>query len=347
MTTIVVHKTFTEEGEANYFVATQTGVTEMNDAKLQKLLSKCTASDTTIRITNVSSAFKLVQSLRTQGFRVVSAHWHATGIEKNLEPTEIAQQFYNLSDEPFTEVKLRADIFELRQMIAARYAVLDFRRAAQLKLSAVSRTMGLSDADALPSYLEAARLHLLEEKKEIEDPIQKAINKAAEKIPECILLNKILGITGKSSWMTSASVVAYVGDVERFPMVSSLWAYAGQSVVNGKAPKRAKGQTQTWNPKLKTALWSWMDSALKTKNPIHRPAYDTYRAAELLVHEQKCEKCSALKCGTEAQAEKKRLVIQSHSGARARRRVVKDVLKQFWLEARGEETKEIATGATA
>jgi phage terminase small subunit len=184
MTTIAIHKTFTEEGESLYFVTTSTGTVEMNDAKLSKTLSKLPPSETTIRITNVSSSFKLVETLREQGFTVTSAHWHATGIAKNLEPAEIAAAFYALADDICTEVKLRADIFNLKQIIAARYSAVDYRRAATLKLLAIARTLGLSDdAETWPSYLEAARRECKEGEKELENPITKAINVLHERNP--------------------------------------------------------------------------------------------------------------------------------------------------------------------
>lgn len=44
-------------------------------------------------------------------------------------------------------------------------------------------------------------------------------------------------------------------EIERFPMVSSLWKYAGMHVVDGKAPGRKRGQQANWNPKLKSLCW--------------------------------------------------------------------------------------------
>lgn len=337
---ITIHKTFSDDGEPLYFVAQPSGVTELTDAALTKLLATMTPSETTIRITNISTAFMLVKRLREQGFMVVSCHWHATGIAKNLDAGEITRAFDALDAAMMTPVILRDDIFQLRQMIAARYAVLDFRRASQLKLKAIARTLGLTDnTDEWPAYLEAARREADEDKKSLENPITKAINTQAAAIPECVMLNEILGIKGKASWMTSASVVAYVGDVTRFATVSKLWKFAGWDVSEGKASKRAKGQVLSCNPKLKTALWSWCDSMLKTGNVKWRPVYDAARDAEILIHEAKCSRCAGLKSATDAQKEKKRLAIQSHAGARARRKVIKSVLREYFVKVRGVEDR--------
>ena len=43
--------------------------------------------------------------------------------------------------------------------------------------------------------------------------------------------------------------------IERFDNISKLHAYAGQHVVNGKAPKRTKGEKSNWNSKFRTHLW--------------------------------------------------------------------------------------------
>jgi len=43
--------------------------------------------------------------------------------------------------------------------------------------------------------------------------------------------------------------------IERFPTISSLWKYAGLHVLEGKAPKRRRGERAPWNTKLKTVMW--------------------------------------------------------------------------------------------
>ena len=40
-----------------------------------------------------------------------------------------------------------------------------------------------------------------------------------------------------------------------FDTVSKYWAWWGLNVQDGKAPKRARGSTITWNAKLRTLAW--------------------------------------------------------------------------------------------
>ena len=318
MKTIVLHRTFDAtpetKGDPIFYIGDETGVHKLVGKQIAKW-GKSLNTNITVRITNMSGFIPMYNELKLTGAKFVTVHWHKTGIAKGLSPEEIVKAFQAVSDEMFSSVLIRADIEELKQMIAARYAVLDFRRAAGLKFVAVKRSLGLGDDDVAPAWLQSELDNLSAEVKETEGPLDKALTRLAKSIPECILLNEIMGISDKS-WMTAASIVAYVGDINRFGSVSSLWHYAGEHVVNGKAPKRTKGQAQTWNPKLRTALWAWSDSMLKTKNPIWRKVYDEYRAEEMAVHAQKHPDCKT---------------VEGHCGARARRRVRKDVLKEFYI----------------
>lgn len=319
MTTQVLHRTFDKavetSGDAIYFLADSKGTTKLTGASFKKWAASL-GPNSTVRLTNAAMFMPIRNLADTTGAKFVSCHWHKTGLGKGLEAEIIATAFLPLPDAIFSPVNVREELVKLKTMVQMRYAQIDYRRAWQLKLSAITRGLGLSDNEvANPEYAyifdrELANIKAMQ--KENESPLDKDIAKHAATIPECVLLNQIMGIG--SSWTTSASVVAYLGDMGRFDSVSALWKYSGYDVVAGKAPKRAKGQVQTWNGKLRTSLWLWADSMLKTKNPIWRPVYDTYRAQELAVHASKCP------CKT----------IEGHSGARARRRVIKDVLKAFF-----------------
>lgn len=315
MKTVVLHRTFDKtvetSGDPIYFMADADGVTKLTGAKFDKW-TKTLDGNTTVRMTNSTMFVPIHQLADTTGATFVSCHWHKTGISKGLEPEAIAAAFLTLPDDIFRPIVLREELLDLKTLVQMRYAAIDFRRAWQLKRSAELRGRGFGDN--VPAHLKEAlgEDEIKLAKKEVELPIDKAIAKQASVIPECVLLNKILGVKG--AWTTAATVVAYLGDMDRFSTVSGLWKYSGYDVVAGKAPKRAKGQVQTWNGKLRTSLWLWADSMLKTKNEIWRPVYDQYREQELAVHASKCP-CKA---------------IEGHSGARARRRVVKDVLKAFF-----------------
>lgn len=345
--TVAVHRTFDDQaetkGEPIYFVADAEGVTQLSAVKFDKYSAKLEPGST-VRVTNASSLGSVIHTLQKAGHNVVTAHWHATGIAKGLGPEDIARAFYALSADVFKAVTVRDDIGLLRAQIAAHYAVVKNRVASTLKLSAIARGLGLADAAELPLWLQAGHNEQDEDEKLLEKPIVKAINLTAASIPECVILNEILGVSGKS-WLTSAGVIAYIADPARFGSVSALWHYAGFHVANGKAPKRAKGGSVDWNPKLRTVLWKWCDSTIKNMDSKWRPAYDEYRLAELSVHEAKCSACAGQKSATEAQRLKKAQVISSHSGARARRRVIKDVLRMFWVRMQKPKGEAYATTA--
>lgn len=71
-------------------------------------------------------------------------------------------------------------------------------------------------------------------------------------------------------------LVAIIGDVERFPTTSKLWAYAGLHVKDGRAVKREKGEKANWSAELKTTCWKIGKSFVKAGGP-YRELYDTYK----------------------------------------------------------------------
>jgi hypothetical protein len=321
---IALHRMFDKEkaGEPVYILAEGDTVKQVSGTKLDKFLHEV-GPGTTIRVTSTAYFIPVLAVLQSRGVVIESCHWHATGLEKGLEGEEIAKGFLKLDAAIMNPVRYREDLYTLRQMVNARLAVMEFRKAAQQKLKATARSMNLADDDVKPDWLQVQEQAVDDLSKENERPIEKAIAKLSATIPECAAMNALLGITGKTSWTTSSTVMAFLGDMERFTQVSSLWHYCGFHVVDGKAPKRAKGVPMTWNPRLRTALWLWADSMLKTRNPIWRPVYDSYLEAEKAVHAGKCD------CKTP----------DGHSGARARRRVIKDVLKEFYLVMNGDQVE--------
>ena len=134
-----------------------------------------------------------------------------------------------------------------------------------------------------------------------------------------------LNATTDPSWITAASIVAYAGDVDRFETVASFWHYFGQHVIDGHAPKRKAGSPVTWSPKGRTAVYLMGDSIIKNRNNKWRAFYDEALATEKETHEVKHPGCKT---------------PLGHCGARARRRMVKEILKQFFLAVKGEEIRD-------
>jgi hypothetical protein len=239
-----------------------------------------------------------------------------------LKADKIALAFATLDSSVFSEFKPRRDLLTLRKLVNIRAAVMAYRIAAGQKIIEETRSLGFTD-DTMPPFIQAEKDRLKQDVKETETPLEKEISKLAATIPECVLLNKILAISDKS-WLTSATVMGYLQSIDRFATISKVWHYSGFHVVNGHAAKRTRGESSTWNPDLRTALWKWADSMLKTKNPVWRPVYDQYLKEEDARHPAIC---SPKTCGGHSRT--------GHIGARARRRVIKDVLKELFIAVRG------------
>lgn len=74
---------------------------------------------------------------------------------------------------------------------------------------------------------------------------------------------------------TAPGLISYIGDINKFPTVSKLWAYAGLHLKDGKAPKLRKGQNANWNGKFRSLLLGIVaDSFIKQRTPKYRNIYD-------------------------------------------------------------------------
>jgi len=330
---LALHRNFEKDTKGDpIFVIAEDGteIKHLSGVKIAKFINGLDET-VTLRITSQAYFVPILKDMQERGVRLQYCHWHKSGLAKGLSAEEIAAGYLELDASLFLPIKLNPKICDLRDFIAARFSLVDMRRSAQLKLHALARSRGYAkaDDDNAPDWLQAAFAEVVAEGNAKEHPLEQRIAKLSKTIPECVLLNQILGISD-NSWMTSATIMAYLGDLGRFTQVQSLRHYCGYHVAEGKAPKREKGKNISWNPKVRTALWSWSDSMLKTKNPIWRPVYDEYLAIEKAQHLQICPNCKT---------------PDGHSGARARRKVVQQVLKKFFLAANGLEDDQLERAA--
>jgi hypothetical protein len=107
---------------------------------------------------------------------------------------------------------------------------------------------------------------------------------------------------------------------------SSFWKFAGLHVVDGKAPKRSKGQITDYNPKARTLCWKIADSFVKQRTPEYRPIYDRAKAFYLARHK---EHGCTLKPPCKSP--------NKHSDLQARRKMTKEFLADLWTEWRKVE----------
>lgn len=84
---------------------------------------------------------------------------------------------------------------------------------------------------------------------------------------------------------------ASVGELRRGTGTRSLWHYLGLHVVDGRAPRKRKGQRADWNPKGRTAILmpgGIAEQIVRLRVPVYRDIYDVTKArltSERAVHE--------------------------------------------------------------
>lgn len=112
---------------------------------------------------------------------------------------------------------------------------------------------------------------------------------------------------GFGSSVLSCGILGMIGDPTRFKGLQSLWHYCGLHVVDGKAPKRERGKKIDWNPYLKSLLLENLGKQLISKKSEYRTRFEEYRKQE-----------------------QGKGLTKGHVFNRARRKIVKDFLKDLW-----------------
>ena len=323
---LTVHRAF--EGEVGekqkvYYVADGKAVKKLKGAKALAWAEKLQRGEKLLLTAAHAADMVLVNLAFSQGIELYSIHWHASGVEKGLPAQDIAEKFAAIPEDRLLPFRPNLEITKLRQLVHSRRAILDIRKAGQQRLKALGKNVGLDDDDELPPEFQAVESELKDAKSKEETPVNKDITELAQQIPECQAFNLIAGM--KDGWISSAGIVSYIGDPQRFPSVAALWHYAGLHVVDGHSPKRKRGENSSWHAKLREALWQLVDSLIKNRENRWRPEYERFLTAELAAHDTKHPKCPAK---------------QGHCGARARRRVAKEILKQYWIYGNGHFVRE-------
>lgn len=132
------------------------------------------------------------------------------------------------------------------------------------------------------------------------------------------------------------------GRLRRGP--AELWAYCGLHVVDGKAPRRQRGQQANWSTEAKTRAYLVAEGCVKaiggeTKAGIvkqrspYRDVYEEHRAKhDGALHKHECVRCGP--SGKPAQPGSE--IAPGHAHARAMRAVSKAILKDLFLVCKAE-----------
>lgn len=330
-----VHKTFEKgpEGKRSTLWYISTGDTvKCLDIKQTDKFIESLRPNTILRMTQVNNTDAQLLDAVKRGVTIMYANWHKLGIQKNQDAETIVKFVANAPSTMFREFIPNIKIAELRDALSLRNALDQFYDDAMRKFQQVGR-----NRVGYETLIEHVIKENVKELNNVYDgfkvmgentngkvkelTLENQVIKLAKAIPECVLFNKICGM--KEGWITAAGIVANAGSMDRFSTVASFWHYCGMHVVDGKAPKRQKGSPVTWSPEIRKVLYNLGENIQKNVNNKWNQYFKEMLAFEIDSHDSRCT-CK---------------FKMSHAYARARRKTVKEILKRFFIEAKGEEFK--------
>jgi hypothetical protein len=139
------------------------------------------------------------------------------------------------------------------------------------------------------------------------------------------------GVKGVGPAMAGV-LVAGVQDPARFETVSKLWAYCGLHVIDGRAPRRKKGERANWDSFMRTKLLGVLGGSFLKCNSPYRSFYDNYKVR---LENRPCSMSAAQhKKGAEAEDLLPNGCTKGHMHNKANRYMVKMFLVDFWTEWR-------------
>lgn len=186
---------------------------------------------------------------------------------------------------------------------------------------------------------------ILDPIKASEHQAQLELIRAWRKHPLAPWAKQINGVGEKSI----ARLIAHVGDPAERPNVAKLWAYCG---LGDPARKRHKGMTQEeafklGNPAAKKQCWLIGEAFVKTRNGPYRAVYDKAREQYAdHVHKETCNQCGPK--GKPAPTGSP--WSPGHQHGAAKRKAVKEFLKDMWVASRQvnhENQAAVAGGASS
>lgn len=157
-------------------------------------------------------------------------------------------------------------------------------------------------------------------------------------------------IKGMKQGSLAAQLIAQIDDIQRCPTVASLWRFAGFAVIDGKAEKNAKGEKAHFNGKLKGVCFNIADQFIRQQTPGYIEIYyaekDRLRAlypqpvcvdcdapAQAYQKKVKGELVDGWKCPNKGK-DHKIMYSDAHIHNRAWRKMIKEFLKDLWIEWR-------------
>lgn len=111
-----------------------------------------------------------------------------------------------------------------------------------------------------------------------EESLRDSMEYAVKRIP---IYNAWLAHVMGISTTIGGKLIHHIGSVDKFPTVSSLWAYTGLQVTDGKAPRKQRGESAPWNHALKVVVVGLIPDQFiklgKNSQALGRALYDRYK----------------------------------------------------------------------
>ena len=133
------------------------------------------------------------------------------------------------------------------------------------------------------------------------------------------------GVKGIST-VLCANMLREFGYCETYRHISSLWKHCGLHVVDGKAPRRKRGEKIDFSPRLRTLAWKIGDSFVKQRTPYYRDVYDKEKERQVRLMENGADNAPE---------------SLMHAELRARRKMVKIFLAHYWFVTRSIKGLEV------
>lgn len=204
--------------------------------------------------------------------------------------------------------------------------LMEMRKRHMLRLSSIDK-----EKSNMEAWFEEQILEDLESAKLLDNAI-KAMAAAGQEAG--LIWDWVTGHKGIGDSL-AAQLIAQVDDIGKFATVAKLWRFSGYAVIGGKAEPKAN--RMHYNGTLKGVAWKIGDQFIRHHTPGYREIYDDEKARQKQLNPNSlCTKCEgvAIKNGQSWQCpEHKDARVDftpRHLDLRARRKMIKELLKEFW-----------------
>lgn len=210
------------------------------------------------------------------------------------------------------------------------------RDVQQLRVATGNRVAAMKRDGFADEWL-APQEHLLVELKALEKAVDRQLTALMRRHPLRSFIDEARGIALPGA----ARLLGVTGSLDRFSTVSKLWAYLGLHVVDGKAPRRARGTKANWSPEGRKTCFVLGENIVRSGGDgPYRAAYDEKKAAYLarkLTGPSECPFGHEHRAKSKGGAEKPGAApcsVDGHVHNAAKRYAVKFLLREMWREWR-------------